>query len=128
MHRLIPLTVFAVVLGAGTSLVATPPDSGAAGDHNACIRKNRDVGAQLAADIAANAMCKSDSDCEALPIMVCPLGCWAAVAKQNDQKMKSLIAESIQRLDKTCRCMYRCHPRPVHVSCSKKQCVVSTSR
>jgi hypothetical protein len=127
MSRLFSLIVFAVlVLGVGVLVRASVPDSGADGDP--CIQRNRDVAAQLAADLARNAICKSNSDCEILPIGECPLGCWTAVAKKNARTMKALISESVQRLDPTCKCMYRCVAPPLRASCSKKKCIISKAR
>ena len=127
-----PALLFALVLvflGVGARTVADTPDAGTPGSgEEACIQKNRDVGTQLAADIAANATCKSDSDCGVVPVGACPIGCWTAVAKRNVQKVKPLIAEAIQRLDASCRCMYRCMPPPVHASCTKKKCTISKAR
>lgn len=128
-----PTLLFALVFfffGRGAPSVADTPDAGTprAGGEEACIQKNRDVGIQLAADIAAAATCKSASDCEVVPVGACPLGCWAAVAKRNVQKIKPLIAEAVQSLEASCSCMYRCMAPPLHASCAKKKCTISKSR
>jgi hypothetical protein len=128
-----PALLFALVfvfLGADAPSIANTPDAGTprSDGEEACIQKNRDVGTQLAADIAAAATCKSDSDCDVVPVGACPLGCWAAVAKRHVQKIKPLIAEAVQRLDASCRCMYRCMAPPMHASCTKKKCTISKSR
>lgn len=130
-----PAWIFAlvlVILGGSALWAANPPNGGtpplSSGGEEACIQKNRNVGIQLAADIAANATCKSDSDCEVVTVGACPLGCYAAVAKQNVQKIRPLIAEAVQRLDASCRCMYRCMSPPIHASCTKKKCTISKAR
>ena len=106
---------------AGAGLASDADNSG--GGEQACMEKAYAAGEDFRSTVQENSKCRTDAECEVVPVLLCPLGCYAAVAKANAQKIRDLVKEISGELE--CECKYKCPPLPKHASCKKGHCTIT---
>jgi hypothetical protein len=115
--------VLAVMAGASVRGARAQDDSAAD-----CRTRNGKLGDEFRAAVAANSSCRTSSDCDVIPVYRCPMGCYAAVAKEHLDEVRAVANDIKQRLDPTCACAYRCVPPPVHSVCRAHKCTFKTAK
>ena len=119
--------VLALLGGLSGGTAAGDSDRSQPNDH-ACMEKNSTLLARLKETLDAGSTCGKASDCQVLPLMVCPLGCYAAVTKKNVEKVRAEIEDVTARLDPACLCEYKCSALPKSTSCVKGHCTIEGRR
>jgi hypothetical protein len=113
----------ALALAAGMAMVMAASCSRKShGDDQACLAKNSAILEELKRTLEEGSKCEEDSDCQVLSLMVCPLGCYAAVSKRSLEKVRAAVADTSSRLDRACLCEYKCAPAPKSASCTIGRC------
>jgi hypothetical protein len=121
--RLKIAAVLAVAAALATAVVAGTSDK-RRGDDEACLAKNSSLLDKLRETLEEGSKCETDSDCQVVSLMMCPLGCYAAVMKKNVERARQAIADTSARLDRACQCEYKCAPAPKSASCVTGHCTV----
>jgi hypothetical protein len=118
------------MLAGGLALLAGASIRGARaqGEPEDCRAKNGKLADEFRAAVASNTSCRTSRDCDVIAVYRCPLGCYAAVAKEHLDAVRALADDFKRRLDPTCACAYRCMPPPVHSACRNHKCTVETGK